>query len=142
MASPDAPLVRAVTWYLPWLAPFADLASGSPEWHDLERRLPPLRLRLGVEVRISNSGLLCQVPVGPPYPFATVPAGTILRFAKLSHGTEEASSWMGPPAPVFAVEDGPAAGSCLAFYLEWLRAEDVDLGAAIEVISESSLGRA
>lgn len=141
MADPDAPLVRAVTWYLPWLAPFADLVPLSSDWHDLERAFPPVRLRLDAEVRLRMSGLLCRVPIGPDYPFESVPAGTNLRFAQVSHGMEDACSWIGPPAPVFAVDGGPADGYLLAFYLEWLRDADVDLAAAIHVIEGSGQDR-
>jgi hypothetical protein len=132
MASPDAPLVRAVTRHLPWLAPFADLVPFSREWNKLSRTFPSMRLRLDAEVPFRASGLLGRVPIGPDYPFASVPAGTVLRFVQVSHGMEDACSWAGPPAPVFAVEGGPADGSFLAFYLEWLTDADVDLAKAVQ----------
>jgi hypothetical protein len=134
MADPDAPLVRAVTRHLPWLAPFADLVPFSSHWHDLEQSFTPKRLRLNKEVRLEKSKLLCRVPIGPDYPLASVSAGTTLRFAQVSHGMEDTCSWIGPPAPVFAVEGGSADGFLLGFYLEWLRDTDVDVAEAIHVI--------
>ncbi len=137
----DAPLVRAVTSYLPWLAPFADVVPFSSDWHDLDQTFPPMRIRLGAEVQLGLSGLLCRVPIGPDYPFESVPAGTILRFAQVSHGMEYACAWSGPPAPVFAVEGGPADGYLLAFYLKWLTHADVDVAKAIQAFEAQGQGQ-
>ncbi len=109
--------------------------SASPEWEALKEGFPDLRLRVNRDVRVGESNLLCRVPIGPDYPLRVVPAGSILRFDRVSHGAEYACAWIGPPAPVFAVEGGPTAGYLLAFYLEWLRPPDLDLAMAIEELT-------
>lgn len=144
MACLDNLRVRSVVEQLPWLAPFAKLIPFSPTWDELKRTLPGLRLRLGQDVPLSaGNGLIC--PVGYmsaerrlPRQVSVLRAGTILRFDQLSHGSEEACAWVGPPTPVFAVVGGPDDGYLVGFYLEWLNAGAPLEAASIEEISAGS----
>jgi hypothetical protein len=96
------------------------LDAPSAAWQHLKRNLQPLRLRLGRDAHLmGGGGLICEVPIGPARPSPGVlRAGTVLRFKMVSHGAEDAASWTGPPAPVFAVEGGPSDGYLVGLYLE------------------------
>lgn len=130
----------AVVEILPWLAPFLDMEPFSPEYHAAAESFKGMRLRLTRDFDIkAGAGLIWEVSIGAYRPSPRVlPAGTVLRFDQVSTGCEDPCSWIGPPAPVFAVEGGPSDGYPVGFYVAWLKPGAVRQAAAIEILSTHS----
>jgi hypothetical protein len=122
---------------LPWLAGFIYLEPLGTRYNEMAQSLQSLRLRLGRETTLLHgAGLICEVPIGEDRPSPKIlPAGTVLRFDRMSHGCEDPCSWIGPPAPVFAVEGGPSDGYLVGFYLGWLKEGAAEEAAAIETLA-------
>jgi hypothetical protein len=128
---------------LPWLADFVDLEPFSATYNTAGRSLEHLRLRLGSATDLKNGArLICEVPIGEYRPSPGIlPAGTVLRFDRMSHGCEDPCSWQGPPAPVFAVDGGSLDGYLVGFYLGWLRPGAAEEAAAIETLTDALDGQ-
>jgi hypothetical protein len=133
--------IRQVVEHLPWLASFADVRLVPRGKRPPGRDVHSVRIRLGCDTRVGGSGgcLLAQAPTQSPYvPWGTMlPAGTVLRFAAISTGYEDACSWIGPSAPVFVVEGGASDGLSAAIYLDYLDAAAIVEALAIEEIEVS-----